>query len=80
MTEKLLDLLEHNIKEHSLTVRQSEYGTIAKLHDFAEITDMVYEDNLITVRFRINHKNLERLEKLLGRKIAQRKVTSLSLD
>lgn len=80
LTEKLLDLLEHNIKEHSLTVRQSEYGTIAKLHDFAEITDMVYEDNLITVRFRINHKNLERLKKLLGRKIAQRKVTSLSLD
>jgi GTP-binding protein HflX len=69
LEKELLDLLERNVNEHIITIKQSEYGTIAKLHEFAEIIETEYEHNSVRVRFRINNKNLEQLKKLLGKKI-----------
>jgi len=66
LNEKLIDLLEHNIIEQSLTINQSDYKIIAKLHDFADIISSNYEDDKIAIRFRIEQKNSERLKKLLG--------------
>lgn len=68
---KLLDLLEHDSTEQTITIKQSDYRTIAKLHEFAEIIKEEYEDNSVTVQFRVNQKNMERLKKLLGRKVAE---------
>ncbi|HZY10436.1 MAG TPA: GTPase HflX [Bacteroidota bacterium] len=66
---KLLELLEQDSTEQTITMKQSDYRTIAKLHEFAEIIKEEYEDNSVTVRFRVNQKNMERLKKLLGREL-----------
>ncbi len=70
LKKELLRLIEQNVDEHVITIKQSEYGTIAKLHEFAEILETGYDQDTIRVRFRINQKNLEQLKKLIGRKIA----------
>ena len=67
LNDELLALIEHDVTEQTLLIGQSEYGTIAKLHEIAEIVDQQYEDNSIRVRFRVTQKNMERLKKLLGR-------------
>lgn len=66
---KLLELLEQDSTEQTITMKQSDYRTIAKLHEFAEIIKEEYEDNSVTVRFRVSQKNMEQLKKLLGREL-----------
>jgi GTP-binding protein HflX len=68
LKEEILKLLEEDAREQTLTLEQSDYGTIAKLHEFAEITATEYEGNTITVKFRISPRNSEQLLKLLGSK------------
>lgn len=68
LTEELLKLLSEDAQEQTLTLEQSDYGTIAKLHEFAEILNTEYEGNTITVKFRISPRNSEQLLKLLGSK------------
>jgi GTP-binding protein HflX len=63
---EILHVLEEDAREETLTLEQSDYGTIAKLHEFAEITGTEYEGNTITVRFRISPRQSEQLQKLLG--------------
>ncbi len=72
LNEELINLLEHNIIEQSLTIKQSDYEIIAKLHDFADIISSQYEEDKIAVRFRIEQKNSERLKKLLGINISNK--------
>ncbi len=67
LKEELLKLVEHDSSEQTITIKQSDYGTIAKLHEIAEITGKEYVDNSVTVKFRVSQKNMERLKKLLGR-------------
>ena len=66
---ELLRLIEQTTDVHTITIKQSEYGMIAKLHEFAEILETGYEQDSVRVRFRINQKNLEQLKKLIGKKI-----------
>jgi GTP-binding protein HflX len=68
LTDKLQEFLEIDAEEHELRFDQSEYGTVARLHEIAQILGQEYEQNSILVRFRIIPKHLERLQKLLGRK------------
>ena len=68
LTEKLLQLLNVDTSEQTITIKQADYRTIAKLHEIAEITRKEYEDNSVTVHFRISAKNMESLRKLLGRR------------
>jgi GTP-binding protein HflX len=68
LTDKLLELLDVDIIEQTLLIPQSEYGTIAKLHEIAEILHQEYQDNSIIVQFRVSRKNMEQLKKLLGKK------------
>jgi len=65
--EELLRLVEHDSTEQTLTIKQSDYGTIAKLHEIAEITGKEYEGNSVKVKFRVSQKNMDRLKKLLGK-------------
>jgi GTP-binding protein HflX len=60
------NILQEDVVDQSITVSQSDYGTIAKLHEFAEILNQTYEGNTVQVRFRIRRGNQERLLKLLG--------------
>ena len=68
LTDSLLEILNLNDSEETLRVPQSDYRTIAKLHEIAEILQEEYEDNAVKVRFRINRKNMEQLLKLLGKR------------
>ena len=72
LNENLVEIIEHGITEQSITIPQSDYGTIAKLHEIAEITGKIYEDNSVIVQFRINKKNSERVKKLLGHKFVKK--------
>ncbi len=68
LKDEIVRLLESNVIEESLTIHQAEYGLIARLHEFAEIVSTVYDENTVTIRFRINRKHLEQLKKLLGKR------------
>jgi GTP-binding protein HflX len=65
---KLLELLDKETAEQTILVKQSDYRTIAKLHELTEIVAKDYEDNSVRVRFRVDRKNLGRVKKLLARK------------
>ncbi|HUN66555.1 MAG TPA: GTPase HflX [Bacteroidota bacterium] len=64
----ILSILRNNVVEDSITLRQSEYGIVAKLHDIAEIVKTSYRRDSVTVRFRINRKNIGQVQQLLGRR------------
>lgn len=68
LTGVLLGLLEQDALEQTLTIKQADYGTIAKLHEIAEILETTYQDDAVTVRFRVGRKNMEQLNKLLARR------------
>jgi GTP-binding protein HflX len=64
--EAVKDRLSDDLQEEVLTIPQSQYGTIAKIHDIATVIGEMYEDNHVKIRFRVSKKNSERLLKLLG--------------
>ncbi len=68
LQQALLEIIDHDAVEHILLFSQSEYGMIAKLHEIGEILDKKYEDNSVSVHFRVSRKNSEQLQKLLGRR------------
>ena len=69
LREAVARVMDEEVAERAISVRQSDYRTIAKLHEIAEVTHTAYEENIIHVRFRISAKNMERLRKLLGKSI-----------
>ncbi|MBI1807498.1 MAG: GTPase HflX [Ignavibacteria bacterium] len=68
LTSTILEMLQGDSTEQTITIKQSDYRTIAKLHEIAEILGKEYEDNSVTVRFRVSQKNMEQMKKLLGRR------------
>jgi GTP-binding protein HflX len=74
LVKKLLNILSKGTAEQTIVVEQSDYRTIAKLHEIAEITRKEYVDNTVTVHFKISQRNSDQLFKLLG----QRTVPSRS--
>jgi GTP-binding protein HflX len=71
LKEKILSLLEVNLTERTLVVKQSDYKVIAFLHDVAEVLEKTYLDNRVRIRFRISDKDLRRVQTLLqGREIS----------
>jgi GTP-binding protein HflX len=77
---QLLTLLEHDLSEQTITIKQSDYRTIAKLHEIAEITRKEYEENSVKVSFRVSPKNMEQLKKLFGGKIALKELPPLIVE
>jgi GTP-binding protein HflX len=65
LKEKILSLLEKDLTERTLVVKQSDYRVIALLHDVAEVLEKTYLDNRVRIRFRINDKDLRRVQTLL---------------
>ena len=68
LSERLLEVMDTDVDEQTLLIPQSEYRTIAKLHEIAEILEQEYEENSVKVRFHVSRKNMEQLKKLLGKK------------
>lgn len=68
LQDKLLQILDSGTVNYTLTIQQSDYRTIAKLYEIANIITKEYEDNSVKITFRINQKNMERLKKLLGKR------------
>jgi GTP-binding protein HflX len=74
LKDKLLELINVGIRQYSMTIKQADYRTIAKLHEIAEIISQDYEDNSIRIKFKINTKNSDRLKKLLGKKVLEPEI------
>ncbi|MCZ6775185.1 MAG: GTPase HflX [Ignavibacteria bacterium] len=71
LQEKIVEMLEKNISEQTVTLKQDDYQIISQIHDMAEITDKQYNGDEITIRFRMNKMYVDRLRKVLSRKTAQ---------
>ncbi|MBI5216252.1 MAG: GTPase HflX [Ignavibacteriae bacterium] len=68
LKEKILEVLEHELKEQILHLMPSDYRLVSKLHEFAEIIEKEYdENNTMKIRFRFDKKFDGRLKKLLSK-------------
>ncbi len=68
LKEKILEVLEHELKEQVLHLMPSDYRLVSKLHEFAEIMEKEYdENNTMKIRFRFDKKFDGRLKKLLSK-------------
>jgi GTP-binding protein HflX len=65
---KIMELLDTNIAEQTMTFNQADYQIISQIHEMAEILEKQYEGNDITIRFRMNSIHADRLKKVLARK------------
>ena len=65
LKEKILSLLEKDLTERTMVVKQSDYKVIALLHDVADVLEKTYLDNRVRIRFRISDAELRRVHALL---------------
>lgn len=68
LKETIAEKLQHDWKEETLVIPQSNNRLLAQLHEVAEIVSKEYEGNDIIVKIRIQKKVSEAVEKLLKRK------------
>ncbi|MBI5473990.1 MAG: GTPase HflX, partial [Ignavibacteriae bacterium] len=65
---KIIELLDADISEQTMTFNQSDYQVVSQIHDIAEILEKSYEGNHITIRFRMNNIHADQLKKVLAKK------------
>ena len=68
LEDKIMNILDENISEQTMTFGQDDYQIISQIHDMANILDKQYDGNAITIRFRMNRMYADRLKKVLARK------------
>jgi GTP-binding protein HflX len=68
LTGKITELLDADIVEQTLTLRQTDYPVISRLHDLGEILEKTYDGDIITIRFRMNRIHADRLRAALSRR------------
>ena len=66
---KIIELLDANIVEQTMTFSQSDYQIISQIHDMAEVLEKKYDGDEITIRFRMNNIHADRLKKVLANKV-----------
>ena len=66
--EAIMDLLDANTTEQTITFTQSDYQIISQIHDMAEILNKTYDGDTITIRFRMNNIHMDRLKKAMARR------------
>ncbi len=64
----IMKLLDANISEQTMTFSQNDHRIISEIHDMAEVLEKKYDDDQITIRFKINTIHADRLKKVLARK------------
>ena len=67
LTAKIMELLDTDAVERTLTFHQGEYALISRLHEIAELLETKYRENNVEIRCRVPRRNEERLFKLLSR-------------
>ena len=65
---EILRHLETEITEETVTLTQRDYPILSQIHDLAEVLEKTYDDDSITLRFRINRRHADRLKKILARR------------
>ncbi len=65
---EILRHLETEITEETVTLTQRDYPIVSQIHDLAEVLEKTYDDDSITLRFRINRRHADRLKKILARR------------
>jgi GTP-binding protein HflX len=68
LEKKIIEILDKDIAEQTMTLSQSDYHIISQIHDIAEILDTKYKGNKITIRFRMNSIHADRLKKALAKR------------
>jgi GTPase len=63
LQEKIIEILEHEITEQSITLSVDQYPMIAQIHENAEVLDKQYDGDRVTLRFRMHRIMAERLRK-----------------
>ncbi len=66
LQQKITDLLESEIGEHSLTLSTGQYAVISRIHENAQVLDKQYNGDRITLRFRMHRVLVERLKKFIA--------------
>ena len=74
LTDTLLATLELAGSEQTLTIKQADYHIVARLHEITEVLETKYVNNSVIVRFRVDQKNMEKLKKVLGGRLALKPV------
>ncbi len=70
---QIMKLLDANISEQTMTFSQHDYQIISEIYDMAEVLEKKYNNDKITIRFRINTIHADRLKKVLARKTSERR-------
>jgi GTP-binding protein HflX len=70
LKEKILSLLESDLIERTMVVKQSDYKIIALLHDVADVLEKTYLNNSVRIRFRIHEPQLRKVNALLRKEHA----------
>jgi len=68
LKSKLDSLLNSDAIEKTVTLGFDEYKLISSLHDMAEVIETKYNDDNVTIRFRISRKDAEKIEKMIETK------------
>jgi GTP-binding protein HflX len=63
----IIELLEQNVSEQTVCLGHEDYSLIARIHELGEIVEKKFEDDRITVRFRVNNRHAAQLRNLLTR-------------
>jgi len=72
----IVDLLDADVSEETLTLSQKDYPIISRIHDLAEIVEKRYDENGVTIRFRMNRMHADRLKKILAHRSGTESNTS----
>ncbi len=67
LTSKIMELLDTDAVERTLTFHQGEGALISRLHAIAEILETKYDGNNIEIRCKVPRRNEEHLYKILSK-------------
>lgn len=67
LEQAVINLLEADIVEETVTLRQEDSAIISHIFEIAEVVEKRYEPDEVTLRIRVNRLDADRLKKLLKR-------------
>lgn len=68
LEREIMEMLDVNVTEETMTFGQEDYTLVARIHELAEVLEKHYNGNAITIRFRMNRMHADRLKKILARR------------
>jgi GTP-binding protein HflX len=68
LEQRLVEMLELNIVEQTLTLGHEDHHIVSQIHDMADILEKHYNGDSIVIRFRMNRMYADRLRRVLAQK------------